>query len=144
MEDFMEEIATASSKNKKDFETAVKEGRVVSPKAFYETVESIYILIDDLDDFIAEHQENIKELTTLFKNAVETGIGVIATVHSSKPKGFDELNKWFKTSSNGLVIGSQGTSNVYPMISAKDMPMTGEGLLYVNSVYERLLLPLYE
>lgn len=144
MEDFMEEIATASSKNKKDFETAVKEGRVVSPKAFYETVESIYILIDDLDDFIAEHQENIKELTTLFKNAVETGIGVIATVHSSKPKGFDELNKWFKTSSNGLVIGSQGTSNVYPMISAKDMPMTGDGLLYVNSVYERLLLPLYE
>ena len=94
--------------------------------------------------FIAEHQENIKELTTLFKNAVETGIGVIATVHSSKPKGFDELNKWFKTSSNGLVIGSQGTSNVYPMISAKDMPMTGDGLLDVNSVYERLLLPLYE
>lgn len=143
-EDFMDEVMAVSTQNKGKFEAAVKSGQNVTPKAFYETTTPVYIVIDDLDDFIAEYQDNLKELTTVLKTAVETGIGVIATVHSSKPKSFDDLNKWFKTSSNGLVIGSQGTSSIYPMISSKDMPSMGEGLLYTNSTYERLLLPKFE
>ncbi len=144
VEDFMEEIKTAGNQNRKQFEEAVKAGRNITPKAFYETIAPMYILIDDLDDFIAGHQKNLNEMTTILKLAVETGIGVIATVHSSKPKSFDELNKWFKTSSNGLVVGNQGLSNIYPLIATRDLPALGEGLLYTNSAYERLLLPLYE
>lgn len=144
VEDSMEEIQEISEGNKKAFEEAVRSGNNVTPKAFYETRTPVYIIIDDLDDFIAEYQTEIKNFTAILKAAVETGIGVIATVHSSKPKGFDELNKWFKTSSNGLVIGSQGTGNIYPLISLKDMPGFGEGMLYTNSVYERLLLPKYK
>lgn len=144
MEDFLEEIQEISRRNKSAFEAAVKTGNNVVPKAFYETVKAAYIVIDDLDDFIAEHQENLKEITLAIKTAAETGIGVIATVHSSKPKTFDDLNKWFKTSSNGLVIGRQGTGNIYPLIPVKDMPVLGEGLLYTNSCYEKLLLPKYQ
>lgn len=144
VEDALEEIQEISEGNKKAFEEAVRSGKNVTPKAFYETRKPAYIIIDDLDDFIAEYQTEIKNLTAILKTAAETGIGVIATVHSSKPKGFDELNKWFKTSSNGLVIGSQGTGTVYPLISPKDMPGVGEGMLYTNSTYERLLLPKYE
>lgn len=144
LKDFMEEVIMLSSQNKEKFETAVRTGMNVTPKAFYETVEPAYVVIDDLDDFISSHQENLKELAAVLKTAVETGIGVAATVHSSKPKSFDELNKWFKTSSNGLVIGSQGTGNIYPLIAAREMPVLGEGLLYTNSTYERLLLPRYE
>lgn len=144
LEDFMEEITAVSLHNKEKFEAAVKTGQNASPKAFYESVQPVYIVIDDLDDFMAEYQSDLKALTPLLKTAAETGIGILATVHSSKPKGFDDLSKWFKTSSNGLVIGSQGTSNIYPMVSARDMPALGEGLLYTNSTYERLLLPQYE
>lgn len=144
LDDFIEEVSTISNHNKNKFETAVKSGQNVTPKAFYETVAPAYIIIDDLDDFIVEYQGNLKELTSVLKTAVETGIGVVATVHSAKPKSFDELNKWFKTSSNGIVIGSQGTGNIYPLVSAKEMPVLGEGLLYTNSTYERLLLPKYE
>lgn len=144
LEDFLEEVKEISSRNKAAFEAAVKTGNNVVPKTFYETVKAAYIVIDDLDDFIAAYQERLKEITAALKTAAETGIGVIATVHSAKPKTFDDLNKWFKTSSNGLVIGSQGTGNIYPLVSAKDMPSLGEGLLYTNSTYEKLLLPGFE
>ncbi len=144
MDDFIGEVKEISSRNRKLFEEAVKSGQNVTPKTFYETLAPAYILIDDMDDFIARCQSNTKEMAELLKTAVETGIGVVTTVHSTKPKTFDELNKWFKTSSNGLVIGNQGTGNYFPMVPTREMPALGEGLLYTNSTYERLLLPLFE
>lgn len=140
----MDMIREISRKNKEAFETAVRSGKNVTPKTFYETVEPAYIVMDDLDDVIAEYQGSLGELTPVIRAAAESGIGVIAAVHTAKPKGFDELNKWFKTSSNGLVIGNMGTTNIYPAVSMREMPVLGEGLLYVNSAYERLLLPKFD
>lgn len=144
MEECIAEIKEISQRNKEAFELAVKAGRGVTPKAFYETVEPAYIIIDDLDDFIAEYEAGQQEIVSTIKTAAETGIGVIATIHTSKPKGFDELSKWFRTSANGLVIGNQGTSNIYPAVSMRETPVLGEGLLYINSTYERLLLPKFD
>ncbi|MDO4304363.1 MAG: type VII secretion protein EssC [Bacillota bacterium] len=144
LDDCIDMLRKISQRNKEAFETAVKSGKNVTPKTFYETVEPAYIVIDDLDDFIAEYQGSLGEITPVIKAAAESGIGVIATVHSSKPKGFDELNKWFKTSANGLVIGNMGTTNIYPAVSMREMPALGEGLLYANSTYERLLLPKFD
>ncbi|MBR5798740.1 MAG: type VII secretion protein EssC [Lachnospiraceae bacterium] len=144
MDDFITEIKEISTRNRKLFEDAVKAGKNVTPKTFYESLDPVYILIDDMDDFIARCQNNTKEIAEILRAAVETGIGVVTTVHSTKPKTFDELNKWFKTSSSGLVIGNQGTGNYYPMVSSREMPSLGEGLLYANGTYERLLLPFFE
>ena len=144
MEECIAEIREISQRNKDAFESAVKAGKSITPKAFYETVEPAYIIIDDLDDFTAEYQAGQQEIVSAIKTAAETGIGVIATIHTSKPKGFDELGKWFRTSSNGLVIGNQGTANIYPAVSMREMPVLGEGLLYTNSTYERLLLPKFD
>ena len=144
LHDGLTEIREISSRNKTAFEEAVRSRKNLIPKTFYETREPAYIIIDDLDDMMAQYQTNLQELTQVFKLAVETGIGVIATIHSSKPRGIDELNKWFKTSANGLVIGNQGTTNIYPMVALREMPVMGEGLLYTNSSYERLLLPKFE
>lgn len=144
MEDFYEEVRDISNRNKAAFEATVKSGQNIIPKIFYESVEPAYIIIDDLDEFVAAHQSELAELTKIIKTAVDTGIAVIATVHSTKPKGFDELTKWFKTSANGLVIGSQGVNNIYPMIPTKELPVLGEGLLYTGGAYTRMLLPKYE
>lgn len=144
MEDFYDDVRKISNENKTAFEKTVRAGQNVIPKIFYESVESTYIIIDDLDEFIIVHQSELIELTKIMKAAVDTGIAVIATVNSTKPKGFDELTKWFKTSANGLVIGSQGINNIYPMIPTKELPILGEGLLYTGGVYTRLLLPKYE
>lgn len=144
MEECITEIKEISQRNKDAFELAVKTGKGVTPKAFYETVEPVYVIIDDLDDFTAEYQAGLQEIVLAIKTAAETGIGVIATIHTSKPKAFDELSKWFRTSANGLVIGNQGTANIYPAVSMREMPTLGEGLLYTNSNYERLLLPKFD
>lgn len=143
IESFISEVTSISGANKEAFAEAVKGGKNITPRAFYETVEPAYIIIDDLDDFTTQYQSALGDLAAVMKTAAESGIGVIATLHSSKAKGYDELNKWFKTSSNGLVVGNMGTTNIYPAVSMREMPALGDGLFYTNSAYERLLLPRY-
>ena len=141
IESFISEVTSIGGANREAFAETVKSGKSITPRAFYETVEPAYIIIDDLDDFTTQYQSALNDLAVVIKTAAESGIGVIATLHSSKAKGYDDLNKWFKTSSNGLVVGNMGTTNIYPAVSMREMPALGDGLLYTNSAYERLLLP---
>ncbi len=142
--DFVDDMKELQYQNKLAYEEAVKEGKNITPKDFYETLEPSYIIIDDMDDFTVQYQNNLTEMTELIKNASETGTGVIITINSSKAKKFDEFSTWLKTSSNGLVLGSIGTFLNYPTVLTKDMPVTGEGLLLLNGVYTKLLLPKFE
>jgi S-DNA-T family DNA segregation ATPase FtsK/SpoIIIE len=143
IDDFVEDFSDMCDRRKALFEKALTEEATLNPREFYGALKVSCIVIDDLDDFIEKSQTSAKEILTCVKKAVETGVGIIATVNSSKPKGFDELTKWFKTSANGLVVGSQGNLSIYPTVPSKEMPVLGEGLLYINGGYEKLLLPHY-
>ncbi len=142
--DFVDDMKELQYQNKLAYEEAVKEGKNITPKDFYETLEPSYIIIDDMDDFTVKYQNNLTEMTELIKNASETGTGVIITINSSKAKKFDEFSTWSKSSSSGLVLGNIGTFLNYPTVLSKDMPVTGEGLLLLNGVYTKLLLPKFE
>lgn len=144
LEDCLEDLQEMTAENKAAFERAIKAGERITPKAFYENRKPVYILIDDLEELVVRYEAQLKEMTAVFKAAVETGIGIIATYHPGKGKGFDELTKWMKTSSHGVVLGSQGNAAIYPMVPTKELPVLGEGLFYTGSGYERLLIPAAE
>lgn len=140
----IELINSVCIQHKAAFEEYVKTKTDITPKQYYEQLGSNYIMVDDMDDLAAKYQMRIKELVSLFTLAAESGFGIVATHNSLKPKSFDELCKWFRTSTNGLVVGSQGAAGIYPVVPVKDTPRTGEGLLYINNAYERLQIPLYQ
>lgn len=140
----IELINSVCIQHKAAFEEYVKTKTDITPKQYYEQLGSNYIMVDDMDDLAAKYQMRIKELVSLFTLAAESGFGIVATHNSLKPKSFDELCKWFRTSTNGLVVGSQGAAGIYPVVPVKDTPRTGEGLLYINNTYERLQIPLYQ
>ena len=140
----IELINSVCIQHKAAFEEYVKTKTDITPKQYYEQLDSNYIMVDDMDDLAAKYQMRIKELVSLFTLAAESGFGIVVTHNSSKPKSFDELCKWFRTSTNGLVVGSQGAAGIYPVVPVKDTPRTGEGLLYINNTYERLQIPLYQ
>ena len=140
----IELINSVCIQHKAAFEEYVKTKTDITPKQYYEQLGSNYIMVDDMDDLAAKYQMRIKELVSLFTLAAESGFGIVAAHNSLKPKSFDELCKWFRTSTNGLVVGSQGAAGIYPVVPVKDTPRTGEGLLYINNAYERLQIPLYQ
>lgn len=143
-EDFTDEFMEIVTVRKSKFHKALEENPRIAPREFYSSLEAVYIVIDDVDEFAERYSSLSKKMAECLRTASDTGCGVIATMHSTKSKGFDEISKYFKTATEGILIGNPGSISIFPPVSTKQIPILGEGLLYHNGDYERLLLPKYE
>lgn len=144
IEDFVEEFKETAAVRKTQFYRALEENPRISPKEFYMTLEKVCIVIDDTDEFAENCKTMVKEVVECLRFAIETGCGIVAAVNSSKTKGFDEISKLFKSTTDGILIGSPGSTSIFPTVATRQLPAPGEGLLYHNGSFERLLLPKYE
>lgn len=113
----------------------------LTPQEYYQKEEPVYIMIDDMDKFVASGNAFLDELYGVMTDAAECGAGIIITVHSAKLKTFDPLSKWVKAASHGLVLSPQGTLNIFPVRSQREYPPMGQGLLFHNGEYVTLQLP---
>ncbi len=143
MEDFIEDMKELYTKRKEAFSQELKSHAEILPKNFYSTLEPCHIVIDDADDFVENNVSYHKALAECFKELAEVGVSIIVTMHLSKGKNFDELSKWFKAASYGIVAGPQGMNSIFPMVPQREQAAFGEGMLYMNGVYEKVLLPMY-
>lgn len=102
------------------------------------------LVIDDVDELAEKCSGISKSMAECLSLAAETGCGIVATVQSMKTKGFDEVTKFFKTTTNGILVGNPGSTSIFPTVAARNLPTMGEGMLYYNGDFEKVLLPKYE
>ncbi len=140
-EDFIDNIKELCEKRKQKFKEELEKNSLLLPQQFYQNEEPIYIIIDDIDQFLITGKAFEGVLYDLMTYASECGIGIIITVHSAKLKGFDPLSKWVKAASHGLVLSPQGTINIFPVRVQREYPQMGQGLLFHNGEYVKVQLP---
>ncbi len=143
-EDFIDEFEELAATRKSMFHKALENNPRLLPKEFYASLDEVYIVIDDVDEFAERFAALGKKIAECLRLAADTGCGIIATVHSTKSKGFDEVSKFFKATTDGILIGNPGVTSILPAVAARQLPAMGEGLLYQNGSYEKLLLPKFE
>lgn len=100
-----------------------------------------YIVIDDGEIFIDWAGEYVKRYGNFLQEAAEAGVSIILAIQPAKLKGFDEISKWLKSSMNGLLLSGQGSINVFSVVSMKEYPAFGDGLLFTDGTYEKIKLP---
>lgn len=142
-EDFVEECKEILITRKSMFHRALESNSRIIPKEFYASLEPLYIVIDDADEFAEKYKELQKNILECLTLAAETGCGIIVTINSNKTKGYDDISKFFKNTTDGILLGSPGTTSIFPAVASKYLPVKGEGLLYHNGGYENVLLPKY-
>ena len=140
---FIETFSAVIQARSEAFRKAMAENTTLKPKEIYAAMAPCYLVIDDVDDFIDFTKSNTAAVAQLLKNAAGAGVSVIMTCHSGKMKGFDEITKYVKSSVDGLVLGSQGTVNIFPFASLKEIPEFKDGCLFRGGVYRRLRIPRY-
>lgn len=140
IKEFIEVLFEEVEKRKELFKQAMAE-KLTSPQEFYASLHKFNILIDGVDEFVAKVDKKYTGFLELFKEACAVGINVIATASAQKLKGYDEFTKFFKTAVNGMVLGNQGATTVFPVASNKEYPTFGMGLLFNNGEYRRILIP---
>lgn len=141
LEEFVENVKELCERRKQAFKAALEVDATLLPMQFYSNEEPVYLVIDDVDNFLAMSKAYEQEMPELLKDATECGMGIIITVHAAKLKGYDPLSKWVKSAANGLVLSPQGSLNIFPVRTQREYPPMGQGLLFHNGVYEKILIP---
>lgn len=141
IDEFSQELEEIVQAREEERTRMMEAEKGLMPKQCYAKMDRCYIVIDEMDDFVEKLGAKPERILPLFKRAAGCGIYVIITVHSAKLKGFDELSRWVKTASDGLLVSDQGMLNIFPVRSPRENPVMGQGLLFKNGVYQRLLLP---
>ncbi len=139
--EFVESIEDICEERQELLKESIANNQVMLPKDFFGRLEPIYIIIDEVDDFIEKGKPFEKTLLELVKKAAECGVIIISTTNAGKLKGYDDLSKWFKSTVNGLLLSNQGTLNIFTVSSMREYPNLGIGLLFNNGVYIRIKLP---
>lgn len=140
---FIEHFGAVIDRRSEAFKKTMTENNTLKPKEIYAAMDACYLVIDDVDDFIDFTKTKAAETAQLLKNAAGVGISVIMTCHSGKMKGFDEITKYVKSSVDGLVLSNQGTVNIFPLPSLKEIPEFKDGCLFHNGTYRRIRMPRY-
>ena len=140
-EDFVDQMKQLCEERRLRCKQELDKNSIIMPMEFYQTEEPVYIVIDDMDKFMASGSVFEDELYGIMTDAAECGVGIIITVHSAKLKGFDPLSKWVKAASHGLVLSPQGTLNIFPVRVQREYPQMGQGLLFHNGEYVKVQLP---
>ncbi len=116
----------------------------INPKNLLKVTDAPLIIMDDVDNFIGLVKTDLNKYAALLREAAEAGIPWIVSVYASRSRGIDEINKLIKQTSNGLVLGGQGVSIIFPTVGPKDVPEMGSGLLFKNGSYKKVRLPKWQ
>lgn len=140
-EAFADALVQEAEMRKQGYKNALADNPRLSMKEYNKGQSSEYVVIDDAEIFIEWATDYLKTNPNFMKDVAEAGILIILAIQPGKLKGFDELSKWIKTATNGLLLSSPGTLNVFPVSSMKEYPAVGDGLLFAEGSYVKIRLP---
>lgn len=140
-DDFLDAMKELCEVRKNQCKQELEKNNGMTPQMYYQAQEPVYIVIDDIDQFLITGKAFEDIIYDIMTDSAECGVGIIITVHSAKLKSFDPLAKWVKAAAHGLVLSPQGTLNIFPVRTQREYPQMGQGLLFHNGEYVRVQLP---
>ncbi|TDW08587.1 S-DNA-T family DNA segregation ATPase FtsK/SpoIIIE [Breznakia blatticola] len=139
---FVEELISEVENRKLEFADE-HQNSGIGPNEFYSTLPKYMIFIEDVDDFVSKVEKKYPKFVDTLRESTNVGIKLIATAQATKLRGYDDITKFFKGSTNGLVLVNQGNHSIFPVRSQRDYPPFGQALLFNNGDYRNTLLPKY-
>lgn len=112
-------------------------------KEFCEGLPTIFVLIDDGDEFIELTKPFARRVENILKKASDYGITIITTTIPGKLRGFDNITRILKDTQSGIVLGNPLEQNLFmfpPMRGYKHQP--DMGFICVRNSIKNIKIPL--
>lgn len=116
----------------------------VNPKELPGRFPECYLIADDFEYLAEKRKGEAKRAAEILASCEGVGIRIIVSVTGSRLKGFDEMTKFVKGCTRGLLMGSPGMTGMFPTKSQRELPQPGDGLLFQEGSYERIRVAEYE
>ena len=141
---YMDELELEVIQREKDLKENLENNTMLNPKEILQMMKPYYIFIDDIDSFYGIKTTSTKEIAAMFQRACNVGISLIVTGNVSKMKGVDEMTKFIKASSNGLLVSPQGYTTIFQVQMKEDKIAFMDGLLIKNGQNRSIKIPKVE
>lgn len=141
IDNFIAQLNTIISERSRRIQQELAEHPNRLPKQIAGELDPCYVVVDDWDNFVETTKAKALLVAPLLAGAASVGVMFIITAHSAKMKGFDEITKFAKNTTDGLLLGNPGTLNIFPIGSGKELPQMKDGLLFHNGTYRRIRIP---
>lgn len=138
---YMNELEAEIEEREHVLHKRLQENVHLLPQAIAEEFAPYYIVIDDLDDFYGLQTTSAKEIAEMFQRGNKVGMTFIVTGNVAKLKGAEEITKWFKAATNGLMVSPQGYQSIFPVPVGQDKIAFGDGILIQNGNFCSIQLP---
>ncbi|MDK2802309.1 MAG: type VII secretion protein EssC [Oscillospiraceae bacterium] len=115
----------------------------LKPKEFYGNLKSVFIVIDDCDNFIdlIKNTKNNKAENIIIA-CLQMNISIIATTLSNKLKGFDQISKIFKESFNGIILGNPNDQSIFSISHQRsDKFPLDQGIIFSKGNLIKIKIP---
>ncbi len=140
---FIKEMDKELEERPKFLKKRLGECKDLSPRKLVGELPYYTICIDDLDDFTEYMKGDLDRAASMIQEGLALGVVCIMTVHAAKSRGMSRMDRLVKQAADGLVLSAQGVVPVFPVQSLRELPVSGDGLLFRNGVYQRVRLPKY-
>lgn len=137
-EEFANRIHSLTSYRNQKIQDKLDEG--CSYDEAVNSLEAIYVIIDDIDDFADFAGSDYDVAANRMEKSISAGIRYIVSINSSNMKTTDAFTKAVKTSRSGALLGSQGYLTIFPVKPMEKFAIT-DGFVMCNSVQGKLRIP---
>lgn len=138
-ETFLLQLGEETETRSRQIRKWMEEEPEANPKELPGRFPEIYVIVDDWEHLVESLKgESVKKAVGTFQACEGVGIRIILSATGSRLKGFDEVTRFAKGCSRGLLMGSQGMTGMFPTKSQRELPQAGDGLLFGEGGYERI------
>jgi len=141
LDEFLSTLQMEISIREQEIQQQLKANPEKNPKELVLLLEPFYIVSDDIDQFIEFTKTKATEINQLLQASQNIGISFIFTGNSAKFKGFDDITRYMKATTEGLLLSSNGTTGIFGILSSREYPAFKDGLLFHSGSYKVLRLP---
>lgn len=138
---FVNEMTDIGNSRGDEFSMAMADNEELTMKEFISWQQPVYVIVDGTDEFIERINEDYEDtIAEILEKASSLGVVMIFSVHSAKFHGYDDLSGFIKKANYGLVLGDQGSSDIFP-VSYQDTIEFTRGFLFNNGNKTKVMLP---
>ena len=99
---FLMELGGLVTARNQQLQQKMKEHPEQLPRRLVQELDACYVVVDEWDDFVEATKLKAVLLAPILSGALSSGIRFILTANSGKLKGFDEITKFAKATTDGL------------------------------------------
>lgn len=140
---FIVELDDLCQQREADYKLIKAKDKSITPRGFYTSLETIIILVDDLEQFVSKMKScEISNTEDIIIKSIKVGVTYFATTLPNQLRGYEDILEIFKKTTSAIILGNPESQNIIsvPYFNRKKYSID-TGFIYSKGSLEEIRIP---